>query len=76
MLFEQRETRLLYALLPLLQAEQPGVALASLVFRTDQRADHRVVRDFCKARLISFDLVREAIQFGPVDLLIVSVHSR
>jgi hypothetical protein len=68
-LFEQRKLIfLLNPLLALFQAEESCIALASLMLSTYQCANNGVVRDLCETRLVGFDLVRKAVEFGPIDL--------
>ena len=65
--------KLFNPLLPLLQAQQPSIALTPLVLRAYQRTHDGVVRHFCEAGLVGFDLVGEAVELRPVDLCIVSI---
>jgi hypothetical protein len=65
-----RVPRLLNPLLPFLQAQQPCIALAAFVLRAYQRANHGVVRHLGQSLLVRLDLGREAVQLGPVDLLL------
>jgi hypothetical protein len=68
--FRTKEMKLLDALLALLEAQKPGVALATLMLGADKGANDRIVRDLGKARLVSFDLMGETVEFGPIDLCI------
>jgi hypothetical protein len=61
---------LLNPLLPFLQTQQPCVALATLMLRAHQCADHGAVRHLGQSLLVRLNLSREAVQLGPVDLLL------